>query len=290
MSASSELSIDFKGTQEEFDALLAKLKEIENPKTVSFTRNPHYPFWVEGHRIYADNGPCRNIWGADYLDPEPDMYLELAKTVPNAAFEVNSKRVYEVGGGGCETFLSVSFKNRKLTFKLLARVDTFSLASLGSWNNTQDVEPVTAVVVGRTKFHANHEELKDYFEIYDVEFTDEITPDVNYVICNYPAAAKKMIAQAQALNIPIISEAKAIRMFGDTYDFEDANAVVQDMTFEDFASIYHLVEDVTPDVFELAKKDEESFIINCDDHISLEGPWSETTYILNERNEFEKQS
>lgn len=287
MSASCELSINFTGSQEEFNILLEKLKEIEGAKPVSHFRNPHYPFWVENYGIYADNGPCRNIWGTDFLEPEPDMYLELAKVVPNAAFEVNSKRVYEVGGGGCETFLYVSFQNKQLVFRLQARVDTFSLTSLGSWNNTQDTEPVTAVVVGRTKFHENHEELKDYFKIYDVEFADEITEDVNYVICNYPAAAKKLIARAQALNIPIISEAKAIRMFGDTYDFDDADAVIKDMTYEEFASLYQLDKDITPEVFEQVKKDDDSLVLYGDNRVSREGPWCETVYILNNDNEFD---
>lgn len=93
MSASCELNINFVGSEEEFNAFIEKLKEIEGPKTNPYIKRPHYPFYVKEHEVYADNGRCRNIWGDDYLEPTPDMYLALAKVAPDAAFEVTSQRV-----------------------------------------------------------------------------------------------------------------------------------------------------------------------------------------------------
>jgi hypothetical protein len=99
----------------EFTNLLNKLYELEGCVKKEFLNNPYWPFIINEHQITATNGGCHNIWGVYYLYPEADLYLELAKTVPNAAFDISSYRINEVGGGGCETFLYAKYENHTLT-------------------------------------------------------------------------------------------------------------------------------------------------------------------------------
>lgn len=287
MSASCDMTIKFVGTDEEFEALVAKLKEIEGPKDYKPTYNVHYPFRVREHTIYAENGACRNIWGSDYLYPEHDMFLALAKVVPNAEFAVESTRVYEGGGGGCETYLQVEYKNNKMTFKLLPYVDTMSIPELASGANRPDIEEVNFAVVGRLKFHHNREEFAEYFECYDANVLDKVDPHVDYVVCNRPQMKSKELDKAKELNIPVISEAAAIRMFGDVYDFEDRDKLVADWTFAEFCEAYIVDETITEEVFENAKTNYESFILFNDNEVSAEGQWHESLYMLSEPELFE---
>lgn len=288
MSASCDMTIKFVGTDEEFNALLAKLKEIEGPKDYKSTYNAHYPFRVREHSIYAENGACRNIWGSDYLYPEHDMFVELAKVVPNAEFTVESARVYEGGGGGCETYLQAEYKNNQLVFKLLPYVDTMSIPELASGANRPDIDEVNLAIVGRLKFHQNREELSEYFECYDANILEKVSPRAHYVICNYPNMKSKELEKAKELNIPVISEAAAIRMFGDVYDFDDnRDKLVADWTYEDFCKAYVVDDTITKEVFENAKTNYESFVLFNDNEVSAEGRWHESLYIISTPELFE---
>lgn len=289
MSASCEMTITVIGTDEEFNSILNKMHEIEGEKSFNFSPNPHYPFRVEGHTIFCDNGSCRNIWGWNYLEPEDDMFKELAKVAPNASFNIDSSRLYEGGGGGCETYLNVEYKNRRLTFNLQPYVDTMSFAEL--INNAEqefDAEDIKVAVVGRLKFHKNASELGDYLETYDITLMPSVSRKADYVICNNPNSTAKSIEKAKILNIPIITEANAIRIFGDIYDFDDVDALIRDITYEDFCAMYDVDDTVTKEVFERIKEsDYSNFIFYGSNQVSLEGPWYRSIYSLNENNEFQ---
>lgn len=285
MSASCETEFQFYGTEAEFELFLNKLKEIEGPKTYNFG-NSHYPFTVKEHTIYANNCNCRNVWGDNYLDPDDDIYKELAKVVPDAAFDVSSSRLYEGGGGGCETYLRVHFKDRKLTFKSQVMVDTMSLAELCSPNGWDDEEH-SAIVLGETTRFDTIEELKEYFEDYCLDIvTDE--DEFDYIICNNTEEFVELISQYTNQNVSVLSEDEAILKFGDVYDFdeEDREELANGITFETFGKLYHLDDDVTEEAFNETKEHFESFTLYNDNHVGFDGPWDISEYILKDNGQF----
>ena len=289
MSACCNMTITVNGSKEEFNNILAKLFEIEKARPAQFSFNPHYPFKITDNEIHCDNGSCRNVWGFNYLDPESDMFLELAKAAPNASFSVTSSRLYEGGGGGCETYLDVEYKNRTLTFKVQPCVDTLSLTDLLSRSSAELPDEVFVAISGRLKYHKNVNDLEDYLNIYDIEVMANVSKKTNYLICNNPNSTSKAVEKAKTLNIPIISEAAAIRLFGDAYDFDEPDKLVEDVSYEEFCRYYKVDETVTEEVFKQAQEDGLSgFIVWNDNEVSLDGPWFESIYSLNTNNEWEK--
>lgn len=287
MSATCEMTIDVIGSDEEFNNILAKMHEIEGDKNFKYPLYPHYPFQVNERSIYCHNGSCSNVWGWNYLEPEEDMFLELAKAAPNASFEVNSSRLYEGGGGGCESYLHVEYENRKLTFRLQAYVDSMSLADLVNGEFESDKDEIRIAVVGKLNYHANAYALKRYLEMYDITLMPNVSNETDYIICNNPDEIDENLEKAKELNIPIITEAAAIRMFGDIYDFDDPDELTQDFTYEELCAMYEVDESVTREAFEEAKKSGWADFILSGNHVSFDGPWEETVYVLNENNEFE---
>lgn len=286
MSASCEMTINVIGTDEEFNNILAKMHEIEGNKNFKYSLYPHYPFRVDGHSIYCHNGSCSNVWGQYYLEPDEDMFFELAKAAPNASFEVNSSRLYEGGGVGSETYLHVEYKERKLTFRLQAYVDSMSLADLVSGEFKSDKDEIRVAVVGRLKHHANASAFEYYLNMYDVTVMPNISKKTDYVICNNPDSTSKGLEKAKKLNIPIISEAAAIRMFGDVYDFDGPDELVQDVTYEEFCKMYEVDESVTKEAFERVKESGWADFIVSGNYVSFDGPWDERVYVLNDNNMF----
>ena len=208
MSASCEMIIKFYGSDEEFESLLDKLFEIEGAKKSLISSSPYWPFTVQDHTITAYNGGCHNIWGSYYLEPEADLFLEMAKAAPDASFEVNSSRIYEVGGGGCETYVRVGYKERKLTFALQPFVDTMTLADLcaGMYQSKNIDDELIVVVSGRTKLFENQEELQDYLEEYGADVKVTVNKNTTFVICNNPNSTSKKVVKAKELGVSIISE------------------------------------------------------------------------------------
>ena len=295
MSASCDMEITFTGNRENFEKLIRKLMEIEGKPVSKFTNNPYHPFQVdlEKQKINAYNFLCGNIWGNYYLDPEADLYLELAKVVPEDEFYVKSYRVYEVGGGNCETSLEVFYKNKTLTFKSQPMVDYVSLADLCSDLNKDDVpDEMNVVIVGGVKIHEDRDELIEYLEVFDYNVvpSNEFDESVNVVICNNKNRKSAVLEKAKEFNIPIYTEAEFILRFCEIWDFEDClEEIVKSLSFEELCENYKIDETITEEEFEKLKKDPScgEFVLYGDRCISFDGPWNIETYIL-EGDEFVK--
>lgn len=288
MSASCDMTINVVGTDEEFEAILAKLHEIEGEK--KFQLYPHYPFQVKEHSIYCHNGSCSNVWGQYYLEPDEELFLDLAMVAPDASFEVISSRLYEGGGGGCETYLNVKYKDRKLIFRLQPYVDTMSLADLVNGEGLDDdKDEIRVAIVGRLKFHPNASELENYLENYDIIAMPSISKKTDYVICNTPDSPSKKLEKARRLNIPIISEAKAIRMLGDIYDFDEPDELTQDVTYQEFCSMWDVDPEITEEIFERIKDTDYLSFTVCGNYVSLDGHWQESVFVLTESGIFMKE-
>ena len=289
MSASCEMTIKFHGSDEDFEKLLDKLYEIEGEKRKDYS-GLFVPFSVVDRTITAHNGLCSNIWGYDYLCPEPDLYLDLAKTVPDAAFDIDSSRLYEGGGGGCETYVKVTYKDRKLTFELQSGVDTMSLLELVSCMESEiDCEDLNVVVTGRSKLFDTKDDFIRYIEDYGVTVEDIVTSETNYVICNNPNTNTIAIQKAKELGITVLSEAKFVRMFCDVYDLIDFDSLIDgaeekilsDFTYEELCDNFEVDETITKEEFEKAIKHPENydFVLWNDNHVSFEGPWEKREFI-----------
>ena len=100
MSAHCDFSLDFYGTEEDFQSVIKTLYAIEGKDMEEKRIIPI--FQRKENWLSADNGSCREIWGDYYLEPTADLYLVLAKAAGKSGFSVDSSRVYEGGGGGCE--------------------------------------------------------------------------------------------------------------------------------------------------------------------------------------------
>ena len=294
MSASCDMTIHFKGSEEDFQAIIKFLKDKENvnENNIFLKSNKYYPFRVDEDKkiIEAYNGSCRNIWGYDFLDPDSDMFVALATIVPNSEFSVESYRVYEVGGGGCETFLNVLYKDHLLTFKSLPHVDTLCALELYSFAQTENInlEDVSLAFAGKTKIVPTQEELQEYFMDYGIDIVspNKFNKNTSYLVCNNPNAKIKIVQKAKELNIPIISEAKAIRMFGDAFDFQDEREILfADFTYEELCSIFDVDDSITIDYIETMKVDPEylDFILQ-DGVLSTEGNWNVEIYNIDTDN------
>lgn len=288
MSASCELSLIFHGSDIDFERIIDKIYEIENK---SRTENFIFPLiQIDGHRISAHNGVCRNIWGSDYLHPDVDMYLEFAKLAPDSAFEVESYRVNEVGGGGAETYLKVSYKDRVLSFEVLSGVDDISFPFIVGemYSSFCHIEP-TVAISGSSKLFSSVAALADYLEEWDCTIAENITPEVEYLICNDSDSNADMVKKAKELGITIVSEMKFIRMFADVFDFEDQFVTLfSDITFEEFSERFVVDETITPEVLEEMKEFPEinGMILSMSGEVSLEGTWEKQTYFLGGDNKF----
>lgn len=292
MSASCEFNLKFQGTNDDFERLVDKLYEIEGK-----SRNNNLIFQlftIKGHEITAFNGSCHKIWGDYYLQPDADMYLELAKIVPNSVFEVDSYRLYEGGGGGCETFLKVIYKDKKLTFKCLPMVDDMSLPFIVNEMYAEYCGyDINVAISGKSKLFDSVEELTEYIESWDGVVSPSVTKKTEYLICNNPASNTKKVLKAKELGIPIISEMKFVRMFTDVLDFEDEKLLtaLSDLTYEEFCERLTVDDTITPEVFSkmLQNPDDEGMILTTNGEVSLVGNWEEEVYKLN-NTDFEKIS
>ena len=215
MSASCELTLTFHGTDDDFEKIINKIYEIEGK---SRTENLILPLiQIDGHKITAYNGMCHNIWGNNYLYPDVDMYMEFAKLVPDAAFDIDSYRVNEVGGGGAETYLKVSYKNRILNFDILSGVDDISfpfiVAEMYAEYCGHEVHVATA---GKSKLFDSILDLEEYFsdnpekysslhDIIDQEYTVSLNNYVNNSITRFKetyrlAKSKSNLSVLESLN------------------------------------------------------------------------------------------
>ncbi len=288
MSASCDFTLKFHGSDEDFEKFVDKLYEIEGKSR--HEKCLFHPFDINNHTITAHNGFCHNIWGDFYLMPDVDMYLDLAKVVPNSAFEVESYRINEVGGGGCETFLNVSYENRKLIFRSQKCVDSFSfMFLLGDMYSDFYCEENTFAIAGRSKLFDSVDGLIDYVESLDGTVSNVVATNTNYLICNNPNLKHIKVEKAKELGIPIISEAKFVRMFGDVFDFEDnCELILADLTYEEFCEWFTIDETITREKFEELRTNphDEGIIVSNDNEVSVDGPWDETVYVLNDDGEF----
>jgi hypothetical protein len=292
MSASCELTLTFHGTDDDFEKIINKIYEIEGK---SRTENLILPLiQINGHKITAYNGMCHNIWGNNYLYPDVDMYMEFAKLVPDAAFDIDSYRVNEVGGGGAETYLKVSYKNRILNFDILSGVDDMSfpfiVAEMYAEYCGHEVHVATA---GKSKLFDSILDLEEYIEDWDGIVSPNVTKKTEYLICNNPEMNTVKVRKAKELGIPIISEMKFIRMFTDVFDFEDDfETLFSDITYEEFCERLSVDETITPEVLEEMKEfpDVNGMIITPDGEVSLIGNWHKTSYYLGGDNVFRKKT
>lgn len=289
MSASCEFVLEFHGSDENFEKIIDKLYEIEGVSRQEFRTFPLLT--INNHQIIAYNGSCHNIWGEYYLQPDADLYLELAKLVPNDSFEVNSYRIYEGGGGGCETFLKVIYEDRKLTFKLLDCVDDISFPFIVNEMYAEYCgHDIRVAISGKSKIFDSVEELTDYIEDWDGIVTTTVTNKTEYLICNNLNSNTAKVRKAKELGIPIISEMKFIRMFCDVLDFEyeQLTKVLSDITYEEFCERLTVDDTITPEVFGkiLQNPDEEGMILTTNGEVSLVGNWKEDIYTLNDNGEF----
>lgn len=286
MSASCELIITVLSTEKDLHKIANKLMEMEGPKEYQFKNNPYHPFFVKDNKITAYNFGCHKIWGAYYMDPDVEPYLELAKAAPDSTFEATSSRIYEVGGGGCETYMEASYKDRKLVFKTMKFVDSRTLNELCTDMpyDCGDVD-IQLAIIGKSKLFETQEELIEYFEDYDVEIVPAvgISERTTHVVCNNKDSKTRAMQKAKLLHIPVINEAKAIRMFGDATDFDEDPFLIQDVTYADFCANYKIDETITEETFNKMKKDAdlaESLILYGDNCVSLVGPWETEEYLL----------
>ena len=113
-----------KGTPEDINAILGYLNGLANENS-----NDHEAFKIEDMTIYTDNGMTRasKIWGKETLNPEPDLYVEIAKLAPATEWTVESFRVNETGGYG-QTYLEAEYANGLLRYRLMSYVDRFSFS------------------------------------------------------------------------------------------------------------------------------------------------------------------
>lgn len=284
MSADCHLTIDFHGSPEEQEILIRKLQAIEgihNAKSYS-------PFFVKGEHISCDNSDCHRIWGDNYLEPTSDIYLEIAKAVPNSSFEVQSSRLYEGGGGGCESYMDVTYKDRTLFFRSQCYVDTMPLAEVVSHMEFDIPDRPQIVVVGDLKYHESVSAFKRLLSYFDVTIVESVSKMVDCVVCNNPDVIDEKLTAAKELNIPILSEGNAIRRYGMLADIDEEHQeeIVKGISFEEFKAYYD-VGDMTEKDFERAKVHGDYFT-KCDNKVSLDGDWDEETYILTDNGEWEE--
>lgn len=135
MSASCEWFFELKSRITDIRKILNVLYTIEN---VSEEKGESV-FHVRKKGIFADNGSARNIWGDNYLEAQPDLYIALAKAAPNAKWIASSTCISESGGSGCESYTEVVYDGEKLEFKTENYVDTVTMKSLvDRLNGTDD--------------------------------------------------------------------------------------------------------------------------------------------------------
>ncbi len=290
VSASCDMSISFHGSDKEFEKLVNFIYQVEGKERNQTQVIPI--LYINNHEITAYNGSCHNIWGEYYLQPDAELYLQFAKLNPNASFEVHSHRVYEGGGGGCETYVKVFYKDKKLIFRCLANVDDMSFPFIVSdMYRNLNVEDITIATSGRSKMFDSMLDMTEYAEDYECNISANVTNKTNYLICNNPEVETSKIKKAKELGIPIISEMKFIRMFGDIFDFEDNfETLFSDITYEEFCECFNIDKTITPELLEELKEfpDENGLIISDTGDISTEGNWEEEVYILGNDGEFQE--
>ena len=284
MSADCHLTIDFHGSPEEQEILIRKLQAIEgihNAKSYS-------PFFVQDGRISCDNSDCRRIWGDNYLEPDSEIYLELAKAVPNASFEVQSSRLYEGGGGGCESYMDATYKDRTLFFRSQCYVDTMPLAEVVSHMEFDIPDRPQIVVVGDLKYHESVSAFKKLLSYFDVTIVESVSRMVDCVVCNNPDVTDEKLTAAREMNIPILSEGSAIRRYGmlAEIEWEHQQEIVKEVSFAEFKAYYD-VGDMTEEEFENAKSNGYYFT-KCENKVSADGDWDEEAYVLTEDGEWEE--
>lgn len=132
MSYYCELKIHFnKGTSEDIKSVMSYLKNVVKDEENTGKSENKEPFRIEDMTIYTDNGMTRSnkIWGEETLNPEPDLYIEIAEAAPAAEWSAKSYRVNENGGYG-ETHLEAEYADNKLNFRVMPYVDWFSINTL----------------------------------------------------------------------------------------------------------------------------------------------------------------
>jgi len=88
--------------------------------------------------IFATNPDAVNIFGENYLEPEIDSYIRIAKAAPKAIWKVYSSCISESGGDGCETYLEVLYEDGKIEFKTENYIDTVMLGTLVARMDCED--------------------------------------------------------------------------------------------------------------------------------------------------------
>ena len=115
-----------KATADETEKMLSFLNDLDTDK-----KEDVETFLFDDMEIYTDNGRTRSqkVWGEETLVPEPDLFVEVAKTAPNAEWSVKSFRVNETGGYG-QTYLEADYTGNILKYRLMSYVDIDSFSSI----------------------------------------------------------------------------------------------------------------------------------------------------------------
>ena len=113
-----------KATTDETEKMLNFLNDLDTDKKENVET-----FLFHDMEIYTDNGRTKSqkVWGEETLVPEPDLFVEVAKTAPNAEWSVKSFRVNETGGYG-QTYLEADYADNLLKYRLMSYVDRYSFS------------------------------------------------------------------------------------------------------------------------------------------------------------------
>ena len=82
--------------------------------------------------ISTDNSKAKYIWGDNYLDPDSDIYINLARTVPDANWKLEYYGHALNGGDGCTSYMEADYASGILEFRKECYVDERTIPDLVS--------------------------------------------------------------------------------------------------------------------------------------------------------------
>ena len=130
MSVDCNWCLTFSGKNPDFKKIVSALYKIEDIDEETDRKQIFPKISINKGEIICSNLWCNNIWGYNYLDPDVDIYLYLAKAAPKAKWTIESDRTSLNGGEGCKSYLEVIYDEGKLEFKTQTYIDTVTLPML----------------------------------------------------------------------------------------------------------------------------------------------------------------
>lgn len=266
MSADLRMNITvLKGGEEAVKAIVNKLIEIEGKEISEWGRD----HMVRGTQIEATNMDFHNIWGDDFLAPDPKVYVELAKAFPSAQWVANSYREYEVDGSSATD--QAAYDGKLLHFEVSPVYDEISFEGLCDYI-ASDCEPDELREPGKRFYIAGKLSFLDglndlmtdavrYGEHHVVEDMPDVFEENLYVICDdrsHPDAVK-----AKSLKIPVISSADFVLLFYGAEEFEEvADEIGLEYSPDTFYDTEHM-EYLTLDAVKLAYDVQDAVTEDC---------------------------